>query len=45
VQNNAQATAINKKHQKDDFLLLTHVLAELPAGEHETRTSKHTDNT
>jgi hypothetical protein len=31
VRNNAQVIAINKKHQKDDFLLLTHVFAELPA--------------
>jgi hypothetical protein len=44
VRNNAQATAINKKHQKDDFLLLTHVFAELPAEEHETCMSKHAIN-
>jgi hypothetical protein len=43
VRNNAQVTAINKKHQKDDFLLLTHVFAELPSEEYETYTSKHAD--
>jgi hypothetical protein len=44
VRHNAPATAINKKHQKDDFLMLAHVFAELPADECETCMSKHANN-